>query len=298
MPLQKEKALLIVNPRAGTQNAKKNFYKIVEKLSEKYRLTVHITETAGDARKAAAQAEEFDTLFVCGGDGTLGQVIDGYPLEKKCPKIGYIPCGTANDFATTINLSKNISKSLKNACEGECKEHDVGSFNLTKFIYVASFGAFTKASYSTSQDIKNVFGQFAYILSGIFELGSIKPEHVKIVCDGETIETEKACFLSVSNSTVLGGGTVKLSPDQIDLNDGKMELLVIDLPSTPVRLAEMFGKINSSDFNDPDIHFLSGSHFEIETDDPVEWTLDGEDAGSHRKVTIDVLNNAVKFIRK
>ena len=299
MPLQREKALLIVNPRAGIQGAKKNFYTIVENLSKKYTLTVHITESARDARKtAAAAAEEFGTLFVCGGDGTLSQVIDGYPLEKRCPQIGYIPCGTANDFASTLNLPKNIKASVKNVCEGEAKEHDVGSFNLTKFIYVASFGAFTKASYSTPQDAKNVLGQFAYFLSGVFELASIKPEYVKVICDEKTIETDKACFFSVSNSTVMGGGTVKIPPDMIGLNDGKMELLIINLPATPVRLAEMIAKLGASDFNDPDIYFLSGTHFDIETHKPVEWTLDGEEAGSHSRVTIDVLNNAVKFIRK
>lgn len=298
MPSTKEKALLIINPRAGTQGAKKNFYTIVEELSKKYTLTVHITDSAGDARKAASAAEEYGTLVVCGGDGTLSQVIDGYHTEKRRPEIGYIPCGTANDFATTLKLPRNIRNAAKNVCEGEARDHDIGSFNMTKFIYVASFGAFTKASYSTPQDAKNIFGQVAYLLSGVFELGAIKPEHVKVICDGKTIETDRACFLSVSNTTVMGGGTVKIPSRMIGLDDGKMELLMINLPDSLVRLAEIIGKLGASDFNDPDIYFVSGSHFEIETYKPMEWTLDGEEAGAHSRVRIEVLNNAVKFIRK
>lgn len=298
VPLKKDKALLIINPKSGKQTARKNIFNIITELSKKYTLITHVTESADDARLVGSQAEDFDTVIVCGGDGTLGQVIDGYPTASKRPNVGYIPCGTANDFAATMGIPRDVKKAASMVCEGSPQPHDVGLFNGRKFIYVASFGAFTKASYSTPQDIKNIFGQFAYVVNGIFDLGSIKGGYVKVTCDNEiTIESESTCFLSVGNCTAMGGGVLKLPPEQVRLSDGKLELVVVNLPKTLPRVVEVVNKLQKSVFDDPDIHLLSGKHFEIETKSPVEWTLDGEDAGFHMNATIDALGSAIGFIK-
>ena len=47
------------------------------------------------------------------------------------------------------------------------RELDIGRWNERSFIYVASFGAFTRSSYAASQAAqKNALGHFAYILEG------------------------------------------------------------------------------------------------------------------------------------
>ncbi|MBP5255473.1 MAG: YegS/Rv2252/BmrU family lipid kinase [Clostridia bacterium] len=298
MPLQKEKALLIINPKSGKQIARKNIFNIISLLSQRYTLSTHITENEDDAKATAAQAEEYDTVIVCGGDGTLGQVIDGYPTYRKTPMIGYIPCGTANDFAATMGIPKDIRKAANMICSGTPLDHDVGCFNGRKFIYIASFGAFTKASYATSQDAKNMFGSLAYIVNGVFDVGSIKGGYVKVKCGDRVIESDDACFFSAGNSTTMGGGVIKIPPETIDLNDGKLDMLMINLPKTLPRLMEVVGKLQKSVFDDPDIFFLSGERFEIETGTPVEWTLDGEDAGFHKNVVIEAEKSAIKLVRK
>ena len=60
---------------------------------------------------------------------------------------------------------------------------DVGRHNGRYFSYVASFGAFTKASYSAPQEVKNALGHFAYILEGIKSLDSLRPYHCRITAD-------------------------------------------------------------------------------------------------------------------
>ena len=66
--------------------------------------------------------------------------------------------------------------------------YDVGRFGGRYFSYVASFGAFTRSSYATPQNVKNALGHTAYVLSGITELSQIRNEHVKMEdrrADGE-----------------------------------------------------------------------------------------------------------------
>lgn len=297
MPLKREKALLIVNPRAGKQGAAKHLFTIISELSKRYSVTVHLTEESDDARTIAATVDGYDVVICCGGDGTLSQFIDGYPTDRKQLTLGYIPMGTSNDTAATLNIPKIPMNAARKICTGEPVAHDLGVFDGRKFIYIASFGAFTKSSYATPQEAKNALGHFAYVIESMFELSEIKEESVTVECDGEIIKSDRVCFLAVTNATAVGGGAIKLPRRSVNLRDGKMELLMINLPDSLTRLTEMLAKLTDSDYDDPDIMLTSGSHFVIETMNPVAWTLDGDDAGSHSRVEITVQKGAINIIR-
>ena len=70
--------------------------------------------------------------------------------------IGYVPAGSTNDFANSLNLPKNIQKAAEIALNGHRFACDVGQFNDNSFIYVAAFGSFTEVSYQTNQELKNL----------------------------------------------------------------------------------------------------------------------------------------------
>lgn len=54
----------------------------------------------------------FPILVVLGGDGTLHNVINSLlPYDSTIP-LSYIPCGSGNDFARGVGLSRNIDKAL------------------------------------------------------------------------------------------------------------------------------------------------------------------------------------------
>ena len=66
------------------------------------------------------------------------------------------------------------------------------------------FGAFTKASYSASQETKNALGHFAYILEGIKNLDSPAASYrCGVEADGESFDGD-FIFGAVCNSTSLG----------------------------------------------------------------------------------------------
>ena len=89
----------------------------------------------------------------------------------------------------------------------------------------------------------------------------------------------------------------RFSPKTVSFNDGKFELLMISMPDSLARLTEILGKLSRADLDDPDFMLISGSHITIETDRPVAWTLDGEDAGLHKTVDISVMKNALNIIK-
>ena len=292
----KKKALLIINPRAGKQMAKTQIYKIIETLSQKYLVTVHLTETPEDARFMAENSGEYDSVVCCGGDGTLAQTVAGVIKLDKRPSIGYLPCGTANDVATTLKLSRDLPTAAQQVVNGTPMPQDVGLFNEKPFVYVASFGTFTKASYETPQDLKNVFGNMAYLFQGLSDLANLCSEDITVVYDSKARHYTNITLLLVNNTASIGG-LARLSTDTYCLDDGKFELIMIKKPKNIVALQNIFFGLLNGEYNGKDVIVRHVSEAEIRLSHPVPWTLDGEFGGNFDKVRIKVLGKAIHIIR-
>ena len=127
--------------------------------------------------------------------------------QKRLPQpplLGYIPVGTTNDFAKNLNLPLDSPTDLAvTAVTGVPCTHDMGRFNGQPFLYVAAFGAFTEIAYSTPQKNKNLLGYNAYVLEVVKSLSSIKPYHIKVESEDQTIEGDYL-YGMVSNTTSVG----------------------------------------------------------------------------------------------
>lgn len=218
-----KRLLLILNPCSGKKRANRALAEIVSIFNRGgYDVTVYTTAARGDATQvAASRCREFDCVVCAGGDGTFNEVVSGVYAAGSDTPIGYIPAGSTNDFASSMHLSRNLLQAARDIVEGEPRTLDLGSFNGRCFSYVASFGAFTRASYATSQSVKNALGHLAYVLGGIKELPSIRSRHVRFLLDHETVLEDDYIFGAISNSTSVAG-ILTLSPEIVDMNDGRV----------------------------------------------------------------------------
>ncbi len=284
---RKKKMLLIVNPKAGKGKMKNHFLNVVDTFSEAgYQIQVHVTQGAQDARNTVIREGARQDLIVCsGGDGTLNETISGLLRLKKQPHLGYIPAGSTNDFASNLKLPKQIPQAARVAAYGENYPIDIGEFCSTEhFVYVAGFGAFTEVSYLTPQDKKNILGPQAYVLEGVKSLTSIKSYPMKIECEEFGIEGE-FIFGMVTN-TISVGGFKGLVSQEVALNDGLFEVLLIRSPKTPMELRDMVsGLILKEETSNLVIKFKT-SQIRFWSDEPVDWVLDGEFGGSRTEVEI------------
>ena len=218
-----KKMLFLMNPFSGQKRANKFLTDILLLYSQAgYDVTVHMTTAQGSAREAVLRlGAEMDLVVCCGGDGTFNETVTGLLEAGLNVPIGYIPAGSTNDFAASLKLSSNILQAARDVVEGVPVSYDVGRFGDRYFSYVASFGAFTRASYSTPQSIKNALGHTAYLLEGIQELSQIRKEHVRMELDGRVVEDD-FLFGAICNSTSLGG-ILSLDPKRVDMADGLLE---------------------------------------------------------------------------
>lgn len=297
--MDRKKMLMIVNPKAGKMRVKSHIIDIINRFcSVGYGVTVETTQCAGDAvRIASGVNAEYDRVVCCGGDGTLNETISGMLKSGNNIPIGYIPCGTTNDMATSLGLPKTVMKAADVVLEGVPMPHDIGQIDADRyFTYITAFGIFTHASYATSQTLKNKFGHFAYVLDGAKELlGNMKKYHTRVIIDGECFEDEYI-YGSVSNS-ISFAGLFKFPEEKINLADGKFEVLLIKKPTNPKALTDLYFSLKKRRFNDKNILFKSASSVSFETDDKLTWTIDGECGSETNSINIENLKEKVSIIR-
>ncbi len=289
--------LIILNPCAGTKQANKYFVEIIDVFCKAgYEVVVKPTAARGDGTQIAKErGRDFDLIVCIGGDGTFNEVVDGL-LEADIKKpIGYIPAGSTNDFATSLGLSKDVVQAARDIVDGKARTLDIGRFNGRYFSYVASFGAFTKASYEAPQSIKNMLGHLAYVLEGIKDIPSIKPLKLWLKME-QGVYGGDYLFGAICNSTSVGG-LLTLSDDLVDMNDGKFEVLLVKSPANIIELNQILLAVTTQNFeNSPMISFFSSGSLEITAEADMPWTLDGEYQPGSSSILVENIRGAIELM--
>lgn len=298
----RKKLLLIMNPKSGVMLAPKYMSEILNSFSRAgYLSTVLMTEGRGDAREFAAEyAGDNDVVVVSGGDGTLNEVIDGLLSAGLKTPIGYIPSGSTNDFANSLGLPKNIFDCVSKIINGNPVPVDIGCFNGRYFSYVASFGAFTSATYSVPQNLKNIFGHAAYVLGGIKELTNIKPIHAKMTIDeggGREVVREGEYVLGLICNSRSIGGILNLRSLDVDMSDGLLEVLMVKMPGDILALNDIAVSMLSGSFKSSQIETFTASNIKVEIEGNTHWTLDGEYEEGKEGCNIRTIEKAIQIIK-
>ncbi len=293
-----KRLLFVLNPYAGMRKANKSVVEILEVFNRAgYEVTAYTTAGVGDAaQKVRQQADQADLVVCAGGDGTFNETVTGLLESGADVPIGYIPCGSTNDFARSLHLPVQVVQAARQIVEGQPNAYDVGKFGQRYFSYVASFGAFTRVSYATPQNVKNALGHLAYILEGIQEISQIRANHIRMELPDQTIEGDYI-FGAVSNSTSVGG-LLTLDPKQVDMADGKLELLLVRAPKDLGELSDAIFSLQKQKYDSPMLTFAKAEQLRIFADPDMPWTLDGEKEQGHAEITIKNMHHAIRLMQK
>ena len=208
--------------------------------------------------------------------------------------MGYIPVGTTNDFARSLNVSFDVFDIANNINKYEAKKIDVGLFNDRIFNYVASIGIFSKTSYKTSSKLKNKMGRIAYFFLGMQEIFAYRACKLKIHSGANTIEDE-FLYGSISNSKYIGGFNL-FKNEKVELDDGEFEAIFVKKPSNIFRTIKLLLKVLKGNLNDENIYYFKTSELQIESEEETEWSIDGEYSGKVKSIKISNLNKYIEYI--
>ena len=292
------KILFIVNPVAGRQimeQEERGARNVFTNAGHQV-LTLHTLKdvTIKEQLSEIPMLCMMDLIVCAGGDGTLNQTVFALLSMGLRTPLGYLPIGTTNDFATTLKLSKRPSEAARNVLDGKPRSLDAGRFGLNRyFVYVASFGAFTHTSYTTTQSLKNTFGHLAYIVEGLKELPKLKGYGVKVDTGEEQFEGEYI-FGAVSNSSSLGG-VIRLAENLVETDDGKFELTLVKMPKNLAELSRITLSLMSGSFDPAVITFRHVTKAEFSSETVIPWSLDGEFAQEGNHVAVKALPAAFEL---
>ena len=291
-----KKLLFVVNGHSGKGQIKNKLLDIIDiMIKEGYHVQVHTTQEREDATKVVREQAKYYDLVVCsGGDGTLDEAVTGMMQSEVRTPLGYIPAGSTNDFANSLEIPKDMIQAAKTAVLGVPFSCDVGEFNGDYFIYVAAFGIFTDVSYATSQELKNALGHVAYILEGAKRLHTIKSYHMRVEYDGNEIEGDFLLGM-ITNSTSVGGFKNMTGKD-VKLDDGMFEVTLIHKPKNIIELNTIIASLTNLKDETDLIDSFRADSVKFYSEEEIPWTLDGEYGGSHDMVEIMNQNKAMELM--
>ncbi len=295
MPDEK-KCLLIVNPVAGRKSIQKYIPQIVRVFMDAgYLVTTTVTAAKGEAEVLTREyAVSHDLIVAAGGDGTLNEVVAGLALAGISLPVGYIPCGSTNEFATAQHIPTDILAAARVIADGNVRSLDLGKFGDHVFCGSAIFGAFSWMAYTTDQELKNRLGMGAYVLDGALDPAMLKPWHMKITIGGVPHEDEYI-FGAISNAESLAG-ILRYPEGLVSLNDGLLEVLLIRMPKNHAEWQLVLRSIYAREIDTcPLIELTQANSVWVDNPDGLLWSLDGESSGVFRTAHISVLPGALNL---
>lgn len=292
-----KKMLLVVNPVSGKKMAKQYMMRMINRFDQAgYNVTACCTQINKNAYDIVKnRGREFDIVVCCGGDGTLKETVCGIMELGLDIPVGYLPMGSTNDFAHSMNIPTDVFEAVEAIINGEPKPVDIGKFGDENFIYVAGFGNFTAISYSANQKLKNVLGKNAYYLQAVKEFFRMKPFHARVEADGEFFEGDYF-YGEASNSYSIAGMPV-LHNMGVEFDDGKHELILVEMFKSPADILRLANDmVHKTVADNPSVIIRHCDHIKFMFDEPTPFTLDGEFGGEHLEVEAKTLKHAVKIM--
>ncbi len=219
-------AVFIINPVAGGLPARRKLDAAIDEVCAASSIVPRtvLTEAPGHARQLAAEAEAegAEIIVVCGGDGTLNEVING--LSGNDVTIGQVPGGTANVWAKEAGIARDPERALRAQFGVEPIMVDAGRAGERRFLLMASYGFDALAVAAVRPRLKRRVGMLAYLLAG-FEAGlGYKGFDVALEFDGGPPEELHASMMVFGNTRVYGG-LARMTPEASAV-DGELDCVV------------------------------------------------------------------------
>lgn len=290
------KALFIYNPVSGTGKTISDFDRLVAYFQSR---NIHIvplrTYYEEKALFSILTNNNFQYIFVAGGDGTLNMVLNSLLKYNhvSLPPLGIIPAGTSNDLAGNL-LTRTSGWGIENIKLNQSFFIDVGKLGDTCFINVASGGVLIDVGQKVDQRLKNNLGMLAYYLKGILEISKLKAVEMKIKAKDKGIFLGEAFLFLILNGKSAGSFN-HLAPEA-SITDGLLDCLVFKKCS-PADFLNLFLKlITGKHITDSNVLYFQAKEFSVSSPVKIRTDLDGE-KGPPLPWEVEVLPRKLEILR-
>lgn len=286
-----KKAMVIINPTSGGEQALNYKEKIENKAKEHFEVVeTRITEKALDATHFAEEAakEKYEAVIVFGGDGTVNEVISGIAEKEYIPKLGIIPGGTGNLITKLVQIDQDIDKAIEGLDFNLTNKIDIGKANDHYFGYIFSVGSLPEAIHNVEIEDKTKFGMFAYAINTVKSV--IRDEVFNI-----KVETENGNYEGESSQVLVLLSNYFSDKKIFDENKvGYANILILKDASIFSKLSLIPDLLKGDVIENDSIEYIKAKTIKISSDIEIESDIDG-DQSDDLPVEIKVLGNHIEI---
>ena len=297
-------AVMIYNPAAGRFSVKPFINSAVKELeSAGWRVEAVPTQSGAHTTEVARQAaaEKKEAVFAVGGDGTIGNVVNG--LIGSETALGVVPAGTANVWSIELGLNpftwvrpwvlrRNVSL-LANA---PIHSIDVGMCNEFSFMMWAGIGldALTIHSMEPRIRLEKFFTMPEYMARTIWKAAQWSGIHLRLWADGQEVEGQFILAVA-TNIRHYMGGLSNLSPDAY-IDDGLLDMWLFSGSHLGDALQHAYNLWRGKHFTSDMARRITFKSLRVEADSPYWIQTDGEPRGSTQQTEIKVQTRKLRML--
>jgi YegS/Rv2252/BmrU family lipid kinase len=297
-------AVIAYNPKAGRFSVRPFIKSAVEELESAGWQVEAVATKSGEhtielAKRAAV--EKKDAVFAAGGDGTIGNVVNG--LVGSETALGVLPAGTANVWSIELGLRSFawthpwvLRRNASILANAPCHRVDVGLCNNVSFMMWAGIGldAMTIQSLEPRLRIEKFFAMPEYTARAIWHAAQWSGLTMRLWADEQ--EVEGHFILAVAtNIRHYMGGLSNLSPDAY-IDDGLLDLWLFRGNNLGDALRHAYELWRGTHLTSDAAHRITFRNLRVEADSPYLIQTDAEARGSAQVAEIRVQPKALKLL--
>lgn len=292
------KIIYLINPISGTKG-KSSLKELIAHETNKRLIPFEILPTSANGNydfvKQKISSEQVTDVVICGGDGTVNQVVRA--LAATDVQFGIIPMGSGNGLALAAGIPKASAKALEVVFTGKVIYTDGFMVNDDFACMLCGLGFDAQVAHEFAGQPKRGLGTYASLTTRHFF--NARPYPFRIVANKLEFTTE-AYFLSIANSNQFGNNFT-IAPQAI-LSDGLLDVVIVKKIAKPLLLLTVMrqvlaGRIRriENSMNSPVIYFQTEELF-ISNPAEAPIHIDGEPWACQRQLHIKVLPRYFKLI--
>ncbi len=295
------KIAVVFNPVAGAGRARKFWPQFDAELRRQLGdFTLCQTTQPQDAAKLATQltSDGFDLIIAAGGDGTIGETVDGLLKSGKSalqlPQLAILPCGTGSDLARSLSIAGSPAELVSRIVAANERIIDAGRVSyvddegrsaMRHFVNIASLGLSgpTSRAVNRAKRAGAASGQLVFMWHTIRELLRYQFQDVRITVDDNPAIEARIAVVAAANGRYFGGGMM-IAPQALQ-DDGLLDLVIFRGAAKLALIRDMRLLYSGSHINHPAVTILRGRKFSIEPSGGLAGNrafidIDGESPGS------------------
>lgn len=293
--------VFLINPISGTRSKEKLEDAILLRCrKENVAFQILYTNAEGDYfyLKDKVKEEKITDIIICGGDGSLRDIIR--PFVFSDIHFGIVPVGSGNGLARTGGIPMSVTKALDILFTEEALPTDALLLNGLLSCHLSGLGFDAQVAHDFAK--QKTRGLRTYIRQVWQNFKTIRPYSFEVTIDGKTFSEEALC-VCVSNSNQFGNNFT-IAP-RASISDGLMDVVFFK-KTNRLRAAllltrqVLYGSIrpvSEKHIQSQKVLYFQTTEMHIRNSENAPLHIDGDPKNTAQTFHIEILPSAYKLYR-